>query len=141
MTIVLGYDDSEPAQEALTVALDLAGRLGEPLVVVFGVAPPGRLGEEFREHEAAIEDFARPLMAQAQARADAAGVQADTRLVPLRPVPALLSVAEEQQARMIVVGSHGEGGFRAALVGSTTYKLLHQAEVPVLVVPVPESDA
>ena len=41
MTVVLGYDESPGADGALRVALDVAARFDEPIVVVYGVAPPG----------------------------------------------------------------------------------------------------
>ncbi len=47
-------------------------------------------------------------------------------------------MAEEHDAWTIVVGTHGEGPFRAAIVGSVPHKLLQVSERPVLVVPVPE---
>jgi len=50
---------------------------------------------------------------------------------------ALIAVAEEHDARMIVVGSYGERPLKSALVGSTPTRLLHLAERPVLVVRVP----
>ena len=48
---------------------------------------------------------------------------------------ALLEVAEERDARMIVVGSYGEAPLKGAILGSTPNKLLHIADRPVLVVP------
>jgi nucleotide-binding universal stress UspA family protein len=35
---------------------------------------------------------------------------------------------------MIVIGSYGEAPLRGVLLGSTPYRLVHQAPVPVLVV-------
>ena len=49
---------------------------------------------------------------------------------------ALISLAEEHDARAIVVGTHGESPIRGAILGSTPHKLLHLSERPVLVVPV-----
>jgi nucleotide-binding universal stress UspA family protein len=46
----------------------------------------------------------------------------------------LIEVADEHDARMIVVGSHGERPLKSALVGSTPTRLLHLSERPVLVV-------
>lgn len=39
---------------------------------------------------------------------------------------------------MIVVGHHGQGPLRGALLGATANRLLNQAERPVLVVPATE---
>ena len=36
---------------------------------------------------------------------------------------------------MIVVGTHGHGGFAAALLGSVARGLLHTASCPVLAIP------
>ena len=51
MTFVMGYGDSPGSQRALDVALELAARFDEPLVLVYGVTPPGVSGEEFRAHQ------------------------------------------------------------------------------------------
>lgn len=44
-------------------------------------------------------------------------------------------VAEERNARYIVVGSYGESPLKGAILGSTPHKLLHLSAVPVVVVP------
>jgi nucleotide-binding universal stress UspA family protein len=141
MTFVLGYDESEASQEALDAAIDLAARYAETLVVVYGVAPPGSgSGEEYRQHEAALEEIGLRVCSTALHRADEAGVHATAELVPRRPAEALIAVADEHDARMIVVGTHGASAFKAALMGATTYRLLHMTSRPVLVVPTPDDD-
>ncbi len=45
---------------------------------------------------------------------------------------------DERDARLIVVGTHGESPMKGALLGSTPHKLLQLADRPVLVVPSPE---
>ncbi len=52
---------------------------------------------------------------------------------------ALLVLAEEHDARAIVVGTYGEAPIKGALLGSTPHKLLHLSERPVIVVPTPRS--
>jgi len=52
------------------------------------------------------------------------------------PGRALLQVASERKARMIVVGTHGERPLTGAVLGSVPHRLLHLSRVPVLVVPV-----
>jgi nucleotide-binding universal stress UspA family protein len=134
MTFVLGYDESPGAERALEVAIDLASRYGEPLVLVYGVAPPGGVGEEFRAHMAALEELGRAATAHALERATAAGVAAEVALVHEKPAAALIDVADQRDARMIVVGSYGESPLRGVILGSTTYKVLNQSQRPVLVV-------
>jgi nucleotide-binding universal stress UspA family protein len=133
--LVLGYDDSGGSQAALETAIDLALKLGEPLVVVYAYDPPARMsGEEFSEHRRALEETGEQLTKRAVTQAREAGVDAQGVLVPARPVDALLGVAESRDARLIVVGSYGEPPLRSAILGSTPHKLLHLSSRPVLVV-------
>jgi nucleotide-binding universal stress UspA family protein len=140
-TIVLGYDGSPGGQAALETALGLAQQFDDRLVVCFGVAPPTSVGEEYKEHKAAIEELARSHTAQAVERARAAGVDPEVALVPERPAQALADLAEERGARFIVVGTHGESAIRGALLGSVTHKLLAVARTPLVVVPSPGRQA
>ena len=106
----------------------------EPLVLVYGVAPPGGVGEEFRAHQDALEELGRAATSHALEQANAAGVRAEVELVHAKPAAALLDVADRRDARMIVVGSYGESALRGVLLGSTTYRVLNQSSRPVLVV-------
>ena len=64
-----------------------------------------------------------------------------------RPVPArrgvwpeLLEAAHHHAADVIVCGTRGRGTFGRALLGSVSSSLLHQADLPVLIVPAGEQD-
>jgi len=133
--IVVGYDGSSSGKAALERAAGLAKGLGDEIVLVFGYAPPGIWGGEIAEHEEAIEELGEKLMGEARQQVEADGVGASYELVALRGADALLEVARARDARMIVVGSTGEAALKGAILGSTPYKLLHQADRPVLVVP------
>lgn len=134
MTFVLGYDESPGAALALEAAIELATRYGEPLVLVYGVAPPGGVGEEYGAHRAALAELGRAATAHALERATAAGVHAEVEIVHATPATALLDIADQRDARMIIVGSYGESPLRGFILGSTTYKVLNQSQRPVLVV-------
>lgn len=134
-SIVVGYDASPGAQAALDHALELATAFGDRLIIGFGVTPPGSLGDEFRAHRQALRERAEELTAKALERVLGAGVEVVTALVEDRPSSALVSLADENDARMIVVGSYGERPLKGAILGSTPYKLLYMADRPVLVVP------
>jgi Universal stress protein UspA and related nucleotide-binding proteins len=133
--IVVGYDGSACGDAALAATLDIAGELNDQVVVVFGYAPPGTWGGEIAEHEEAIEELGEKLMNDAKRQADERGVEIEMELVPKRATEALIEVAEQRDARMIVVGSFGEPPLKGMILGSTPNKLLHVAERPVLVVP------
>jgi nucleotide-binding universal stress UspA family protein len=133
--IVVGYDGSDSGKAAIERAKELARDLGDDLVLVFGYSPPGVWGGEIAEHEEAIEEYGEKLMGEARQLVEGDGVQTTYELVAMRGAEALLAVARRLDARMIVVGSTGEAALKGAILGSTPYKLLHQADRPVLVVP------
>jgi nucleotide-binding universal stress UspA family protein len=134
-SMVVGYDGSDSSRAALERAVELAKGLGDEVVLVFGYSPPGIWGGEIAEHEEAIEEFGRKLMDDAKRQVRTDGVEVAYELVPKRGAEAVLDVARQRDARMIVVGSSGEAPLKGAILGSTPYKLLHQSERPVLVVP------
>lgn len=135
MTVVLGYDESPGSDAALRVALEVASRFGEPLVLVYGAQPPGGMGEEFKAHLSAITDLGRRATAHALEAAEAAGVRASVELVVAKPAEALVTVADNHDATVIVVGVSGESPIRGAMLGSTPHKLLQLSNRPVLCVP------
>jgi nucleotide-binding universal stress UspA family protein len=135
VTIVLGYDESPGADRALATAMTLARKLQESLVVVYGAAPPGRLGEEFTSHLDALEELGRAAVAHAIEETAAHGVQAEVEVLRSKPTEALIDAADRHDATMIVVGSYGESPMKGALLGSTPHRLLHLSSRPVLVVP------
>jgi len=135
--IVVGYDGSTNSDRALDRAIELAKGLGDTITVVFGYAPPGIWGGEIAEHEEAIEELGAKVTDQARRHAAESGLEIEVQMVAKRGSEALIEAAESRQARMIVVGSYGETPLKGAIIGSTAYKLLHQAATPVLVVPPP----
>jgi nucleotide-binding universal stress UspA family protein len=62
-------------------------------------------------------------------------VTAESALIHDRPAEGLLWLASERSARMIVVGSNGEGPVVGAILGSVPYKLVHRSAIPTVVVP------
>jgi nucleotide-binding universal stress UspA family protein len=136
--IVVGYDGSACGEAALAEALRLAGPLGDHIIVVFGYAPPGIWGGEIADHEEAIEELGETVLSKARKQASDHGARIVEALVPKRGVEALIEVADEREARMIVVGSFGESALKGIILGSTTNKLLHLTDRPVLVVPAEE---
>jgi len=133
--IVVGYDGSDCGNAALDAAVELAKGLDDSVVVVFGYAPPGIWGGEIAEHEEAVEELGAKMMDEARRRAAEHGIAAEIAMVPKRGTEALTEIAEQRDARMIVVGSYGDPPLKGFILGSTPNKLLHLSERPVLVVP------
>ena len=134
-TIVLGYDGSACANAALTAAVDSAKAYGDGIVVAFG-AGVYAIGED-ADHQKLVRKMGDDWAEEALSAIRSAGVDNATAVVvDARPAEALLQVARERDARMIVVGTHGEHPLTGAVLGSVPHKLLHLSKVPVLVVPV-----
>jgi nucleotide-binding universal stress UspA family protein len=132
--IVVGYDGGEGAQRALDTAIELCKDLGTELVVVFGYGMPlpERQSADYRD---ALHELGEKFIREAEERAGAAGVTTESELVFERSAQALADATVKHDARMVIVGAHGESPIRGALLGSTAHKLLHLSERPVLVVP------
>lgn len=133
--IVIGYDGSECAKVALDKAIELSKGLGDKMTIVFGYDPPGTFGGEIAEHQEAIKEFGNKVTAEGLERVKAAGIEAEIELVPRHSAEALTEVADQRGADLIVVGSYSEPPLKGAILGSTPQKLLHLADVPVVVVP------
>jgi nucleotide-binding universal stress UspA family protein len=136
--IVVGYDGSACGEAALEAALELGPPLGDEVTVVFGYAPPGLWGGEIADHEEAIEELGEKVLSKARRQASGRGVEIGEELIAKRGVEALIEAADARDARLIVVGSFGESALKGIILGSTTNKLLHLTDRPVLVVPAEE---
>jgi len=75
---------------------------------------------------AGLDQFVRP--------AREAGVRVQTRLIEGEPVEEILATALQVAADLVVIGSHGRGGFERWVLGSVTEKVVRKAQSPVLVV-------
>lgn len=132
--IVIGYDGSDSSKSALDQAFDFANALGDSIVVVFAAAPGGYGGGEVPEQRKAVEEFGQKVMQEAIDAAKAAEVDCTTELINEHPHDALMTAGDKHEARMIVVGSHGDHPVVGAIIGATPYKLVQMSDRPVLVV-------
>ena len=130
--IVVGYDGSDGGRAALAEGVTLAKELGDKVRIVFGFAPGGGGGGEVPAQREAVHELGERITAEAAAKASEAGV--DHEAINEHAAHALVDVAREHDARMIVVGTHGESPLRGAILGSTAHRLVQIAERPVLIV-------
>jgi nucleotide-binding universal stress UspA family protein len=137
-TLVLGYDESPSANAALAATIELARELKANVIVVFGyyISPLG--GQGAPDLRAALERLGEHALGRAVADLEAAGISATTRLLGHRPADAILDVAKETDARMIVVGTEGENPITGAFLGSVVLKLVQRSKLPLVVVPTTE---
>jgi nucleotide-binding universal stress UspA family protein len=141
-SIVVGTDGSDTATQAVRQAVDLAGAVGARLEIVsaYEPVPQQRLREERRdtpeELEWAInprEDVDATLEVAAEV-ARGAGVEVNTYSRQGDPADAILDVAEEREADLIIVGNKGMTGAKRFLLGSVPNKVSHHAPCSVLII-------
>jgi nucleotide-binding universal stress UspA family protein len=141
-SIVVGTDGSDTAREAVSQAVELAARLGARLQIVSAYEPvPGaRLREEAHQAPPDLQWTVNPredVDATLREAADAArsgGVESVTYARQGDPADAILDVAEEQGADLIVVGNKGMTGARRFLLGSVPNRVSHHAPCSVLII-------
>jgi nucleotide-binding universal stress UspA family protein len=142
-TIVVGVDGSDAAAGALTEARRLAEQTGDVLLLVtvwrplrgdFGVAYPHAVAPPPPEVLDADRVRAERVLADAAAQARRSGVEVETELAGGDPAAELCRIAGERKARLLAVGSHGHGPVLAAVLGSTSARVLHDTPCPLLVV-------
>jgi nucleotide-binding universal stress UspA family protein len=91
------------------------------------------------DHRHALEERGKALTDEALLLVAGSRVEATAAVVDARPADGLLALAEQHQARLVVVGTHAERPLMGVVLGSTPYKLLHRSPLPVLVVPVADA--
>jgi nucleotide-binding universal stress UspA family protein len=141
-TILCPVDFSEQSQQALRWAGALAWRYNSRLVVLTAVDPllaraaKMRLGLDLAksETEPELRQFVRAVIPDAPG---APQPLIETGIGTASEV--ILQAADKEMADLIVLGTHGLGGFRKVLLGSTTEQVLRQTSTPVLALPLSDS--
>jgi nucleotide-binding universal stress UspA family protein len=141
-SIVVGTDGSETAAQAVREAVDLAKADSATLQLVSAFAPVSerRLRAERRDAPEAVRQAINPRREAEQFLGDAAdvareaGVDVQTHARQGDPADAILDVAEETEAGLIVVGNKGMTGASRFLLGSVPDKISHHAPCSVLIV-------
>ncbi len=123
-TIVVGYDDSEPARMALRRAAELAEKLDARLVVTSVTTV-----DETSYGDTELEELGR-----ARALLEAEGVEAEYQPAIGEPADAIVDVAERRGADLIVVGTRDPGAVQRILGYSVSQGVLRRARCNVLVV-------
>jgi nucleotide-binding universal stress UspA family protein len=136
--VVVGVDGSHTSDAAVAFAFQAASVRGANLVAVHVwddiIVPGTHKLENVLVDPARIEQEERALLAERIAGwADKyPDVSVQQTLVEGRAVNALLD--QTKQAQLLVVGSHGRGGFAGMLLGSTSHSLILHSDCPVVVV-------
>jgi nucleotide-binding universal stress UspA family protein len=141
-TIVVGTDGSETAQVAVDAAVELAQLTGARLELVSAYEPVSRqrLRAEARQVPVDLQWMINPredvdaTLSEAAERVAEAGVTSRSWAREGDPADAILDVAEELEADLIVVGNKGMTGAKRFLLGSVPNKVSHHAPCSVMII-------
>lgn len=152
--ILLCYDGSPSAKHAIGAAHAIVGQspatllhVWEPPANALGPDPFGGIetwsGPQIVELEAMALERANRTVEYGTEQARDAGFKVKARLerTDLNPWRAILAIADELDAKLIVVGSRGLSPIESVLIGSTSNSLVHHSLRPVMVVPLPPAEA
>jgi nucleotide-binding universal stress UspA family protein len=140
--IVVGTDGSETATEAVKTAIELArlskGKL--EIVSAYAPIPQDRLKQEVEGISGDVSHVVNPredvqfILDKAAAEAKKAKVDVVTHPREGDPADAILDVAEENGADLVMVGNKGMTGARRFLLGSVPNKISHHSPCDVWIV-------
>jgi len=137
MAILVPYDGSLPAQEAVEHAIEEYG--DRPIVLLrvvelaSGMTDAGweLIKEELKERR---EEIAADVTDELEALIDERDVEFEIETVTGNPAREIVRYAEENDIEYIVIGSHGREGISRMLLGSVAEKVVRRSPVPVVVV-------
>jgi nucleotide-binding universal stress UspA family protein len=124
VTIARWYESRITALHVMTSALVL-----EPPILFADAAGPVPTQAEREAAARHLRDWLQP--------ATAAGLETNVLVDDGRPASRILERAASLPAELIVMGTHGRGGFERLVLGSVTEKVLRKAACPMLTVPPP----
>ena len=140
--ILVAVDDSPISYAAVEHAERLAKILNSQITILSVLAVDPMLGVDFYKIAPSITEYVMAAEKNAQGRLDDIqqtltqhGVQATTKIArESSTATAILKVAEEIQADLIIMGSHGHKGLKKWVLGSVAQEVLSSSHYPVLVV-------
>lgn len=140
MKILVPVDGSENALRALRHVVSHHSRFSEPIELhLLNVQAPVASGAvKMFISQQQLNDYHRDegLAALQEARAivDRAGLSCHHHIGVGEIAPTIAGYAKEKGCQQIAMGTHGRGGLAHALLGSVATRVIHLAEVPVLLI-------
>jgi nucleotide-binding universal stress UspA family protein len=128
-TIVIGYDPSGTGERALAAGLELANALGAAVHLVLAFSDGGRGALEVTAQRRDAEHRVEQVMQ----RPESTILSVQAHVLPEAPADAIVRVAKETGADVIVIGNRGAQGARRVL-GSVASAIVSHAPCNVFVV-------
>jgi len=134
MKILVGFDGSASAHQALDRVVEWFAHSGAEVLLLGALMPPMTISDLSEEaHRTALAELERDLERAAVAVRDA-GCLVRARVVEGEPREVLDRVTQEEEPALVVVGSRGRSRIARLLLGSVSSYAVQHLNVPVLVV-------
>ncbi|QNN24920.1 universal stress protein [Planctomycetales bacterium ZRK34] len=139
--LLVAIDFSDISSKVLTTSLNLARALAGELYLIHVAEPdPIFVGHEVdpqvdREALAQRLRVEHSRLQEMAAQVESAGVKVTPLLVQGPTVEKILDEAQQLEASLIVMGTHGHGALYQTLVGSVSSGVLRKTSCPVVMVP------
>lgn len=136
-SILVATDGSAAAVAAVRTGAELAASLGpQAQLHVAAVVDYAEVPSPLARHPSNAPDLlaeeAQAALAAAEPLAAAAGISPHLRLLEGDPVTAILKLADEVGADLLVVGAQGRNRLARLVLGSVAERLVHRSELPVV---------
>ena len=133
--IMVAVDGSEGSNAAIDEAVGLARQMDAALSFVYVRKPSSTaLGHPYYERHLSHDlRIGREVIDEAIRVAAAAGIECDGDVFEGEVADEIVSLADNRDVDLIVVGSRGYGALAGALLGSVSREIVQHANVPVLV--------
>ncbi len=122
--VVVGFDFSTGSAYAVDLAIDIANRWQSDIRLVYVKEKnedEGPIRSEIERRNAGVAHLLK-------------GIKLEYVLREGNPADELTAQAKEDNAALLVVGTHGMSGIKKGLLGRNSYKTIEQATVPGLIV-------
>ncbi len=140
--IVVGYDGSDSAKRALDFAVNRAKAQGAGLVMAhvlewspYSFLTPNELEERHKRRSEELERANAAILDPVVKSLENSDVEIETALRYGHIAETICSIAEDSDAKQIVIGRTGQSGLTTRFFGSVAGSLAQSAPVPVTIVP------
>jgi len=148
--ILVAFDGSEASKHAMDHAVNFAEPCGAELLILsvvprvmmpvfpdegFGAAPI-TAAQDMGEYQDKMKEIYHKSLDEARKDINDhfPDMKIETKLMEGRPSSTIVSVADEYDADLIVIGSRGIGGITGWILGSTSRNVVENCTKPILVV-------
>ncbi|MFT4947048.1 MAG: nucleotide-binding universal stress UspA family protein [Natronomonas sp.] len=135
--ILVAVDGSEHASTAVTHAINLTDRYDATLHALYVIETRTAYDNAIidpDERRAALREDGERELAEVRERAENEGIEVRTAIDEGAPPEEILAYIDEQGIDAVCMGERGRSDFKTVLLGSATETVIHETDIPVVVV-------